>query len=297
MTIKGGGSFGPKGRVSVTLEPTVSTRASEKRKAIEAEARAVGQKKVNDSFEKTVDAKRRVPAGQTSNFATETTADLTDAIGQAMDRPSALTDLVKAFVERNQRLACEFESLRLQTQPLLDRLGQSGFERSTITQLRPELDQLREQMGRLRNRIVRNNRRMKMFKSAAFNAPRFDAGKARKGATKATRHQAPWRVGVGLVAMGSELTPGVLPTGQGLTRLALGAASTIDRHALGTYLSQIAPSTMLSRFAVNLIEAGQRFSVKPPVDDELTGLHDDVRTGRAGREFEELARYAESGRR
>lgn len=297
MTIKGGGSFGPKGRVSVSLDPGISTRASEKRKAIEAEARAVEKKKVSDSFEKTVDGKRRVSANQTSGPAGETTADLTEAIGQAMDRPSALNDLVNAFVERNQRMACEFEAMRLQTQPLLDQLGLAGFDASTVNQLRPGLDQLREQMGRLRGRIGRNNRRMKMFKSAAFNAPRFDAGKARKGSIKATRHQAPWRVGVGLVAMGSELTPGVLPTGQGLTRLALGAASTIDRHALGSYLSQIAPSTMLSRFAVSLIEAGQRFAVEPPIDDELSGLHDDVRNGRVGREFEELARYAESGRR
>jgi hypothetical protein len=97
--------------------------------------------------------------------------------------------------------------------------------------------------------------------------------------------------------MGSDLTPGALPTGQGVTRLPLGAASTIDRHALGTYLSQIAPSTMLSRFAVGLIEAGQRLAIKPPVDSELSGLHDDVRSGRVGREFEELARYAEATNR
>jgi hypothetical protein len=297
MTIKGSNNLGSKGRVSVSLPATVSTRASEKRKALAAEARLVEQKQVSDSYEKSVDSKRRLSSSHPSSLATETTADLTDTLNSILDRPSALNDLVKAFEERNKRMACEFETLRQQTQPLVDRLGLSQFDNATASQLKPDLDLLREQMGRLRNRIVRNNRRMKMFRSAAFTAPRFDASRARKQALKATRHNDNWRVGIGLIAMGSELTPGSLPNGQGITRLALGAASTIDRHALGSYLSQIAPTTMLSRFAVNLIEAGQRLAVKPPVDSELSGLHDDVRSGRVGREIEELARYAESANR
>jgi hypothetical protein len=171
MTIKGGGSFGPKGRVSASLQGTVSTRASEKRKAIAAETHSVEQKKVGDSFEKTVDSKRRLSGAQPSSLANETTADLTDALGQIMDRPSALNDLIKAFEERSQRMAREFETLHQQTQPLVDRLGQTGFGAATVTQLRPELDQLREQLGHLRGRIGRNNRRMKLFRSAAFSTP------------------------------------------------------------------------------------------------------------------------------
>ncbi|MBN2359018.1 MAG: hypothetical protein JXR83_06165 [Deltaproteobacteria bacterium] len=297
MTINSGGGLGNKGRVTASLQGAVSTRASEKRKAIEAEARAVEEKKVSDSFEKSVDSKRRLSSAQPPSLASETTADLTEALGLVGDRPSAVTDLAQAFADRSQRLACEFESLRQQTQPLIDRLGQTGFAAATVAQLRPELDPLREQMGHLRSRIVRNNRRLKMLKSAAFNTPRFDAGRARKQTLRAARHEAAWRAGSGLVAMGGELIQGSLPTGQGVSRLALGAASAIDRHALGSYLSQIAPATMLSRFAVSLVEAGQRFAVRPPVDQELSSLHDDARGGRVGREFEELARYAESGNR
>lgn len=300
MSITGGGGFGPKGPgasgVKTGAKPGVSMRASERRKAVEAEVKAEAEQAPReDSFE--IGAKQRLLGRDTGSLLPVDGSSEVSDIFPTIDRVSQATNVVAAFEERNRVLTRQFEAFRQQAQDLVDDVARAGFAPDAVKATRHDLDALREQMAQVRERILRNNRRIKLLQSSVYNLPRYDVGRLRRQTGKVSGAAGGVGGGIGAISMAGDVVQHGLSRTQGVTRLPLGGGASIDRHALGTYLSQIGPTSMLSRFAVSLVEAGRRFQVRVPVSAELRPLHADVAAGRAGRDLEELAHYAELGSR
>ncbi|MFH1812337.1 MAG: hypothetical protein ABIJ09_26610 [Pseudomonadota bacterium] len=290
MTIRSGG-IGPKS--PKTPRQQVSTRASERRKAAKKGLPAKAQEPTTDAFEIGASQQKLLGRLPTTGSSGDSIPDLRDTVGAAGDRTSQLTNLLSAIDENNTRLGTTFQTLKQSAESVVDSLVRTGFASEQLTTVRPVLDELRAQMSKVRGRIAWNNRRTKLLRSAAHGAMPFDVPTVQRRTSKARQAQG-WSRGLGLIAMGGDVVTG-LGTGQGITRLQLGAGAGIDRHALGTYLAQVVPQTMVSRFAVSLLEAGKRLQVRAPVSDELRGLHEDVRRGRAGKGLEALAQLSEAG--
>jgi hypothetical protein len=292
MTIRSGG-IGPK-RPKSSSSP-VSTRAADKRKATQKAPARKSSEPTTDAFE--IGAGQQKLMGRVAGHSSsvDSIPDLRDSVGQTGERVSQLTNLLSAIDDNNARLQATFAGLKHSAEGVVDTLVRAGFAGEQLGQARPVLDELRAQMSKVRGRIAWNNRRTKLLRSGAHGATPFDVATLQRRAAR-LRQTAGWTRGLALIGMAGDVVTTALSTGQGLTRLQLGAGAGIDRHALGMYLSQIAPQAMLSRFAVGLIEAGKRLQVQAPVSDELSGLHDDVKRGRAGKGLEALAQRAESGR-
>jgi hypothetical protein len=97
-----------------------------------------------------------------------------------------------------------------------------------------------------------------------------------------------------LLGFGADLGFGAVGSAQTILRVNVSKAGD-DSHKLGHYLARISPSTMLSRFAVGLITAGQSMQLSPELPNKLSDEHVKARSGSIGAEIEHIAHIADSG--
>lgn len=270
---------------------TVSTRASQRRAAVESQHSSEDAAPVGDSFESAPLAANRHITGSATGLGLDPNADMRDLADLSGERVSQISQVVTAIEDKTKVLSSQFAALKTQSNALVQQLAETGFKPQQLSELRPALDQLRGQMRQVRGRLNWGQRRIKALRTGMQNTPGLDFAALRrshladKGQTNAS-----WKRGLNLIANAGKLIPGRSVDGQSVARVQLGGASSLDRHALGQYLAQISPSALAQRLTAGLIRAGRALKVTDPVEPDFSQLDKDVRMGRAGKSLEELAK-------
>ena len=284
--------LGPKS-VQRHAATAVSTRASERREASEKQVKTDKKQTVaKDGFETGHMTQAELSGAAISAAKREAHPELKELIDQGADRASQLSNVVQAINDKTQALNAQFSELKTQSQAAVQQLADAGFSPQAILHARPILDELRGQMSQMRKRVNWGQRRSNALRAGMHNIPGLDLTALQNKKVG----NAMWQQGIKLIANNAKLIPGRSVDGQTVTRLPLGPAANIDRHALGQYLAQISPSAMGQRLTTSLIEAGRALKIKSEVDPELAPLDQDVRQGRAGKVLQGLAQIAHSFR-
>jgi hypothetical protein len=293
MTIHGGGKLPPNaGRPSSADRPR---RAAEKRQAREAGVTQAPPRAVRrDTFE-TAAASSAPMLHQASNPAGGSLLSQSFKLDEIMQSPSQVKQMAEAITAHARKLGGEFDTLRGMAQDVVSGLARKGFSPDDVNAARPQLGQLRKDMSQLRGKIAAGHRRLKMLKLAA----------SRMGDTKLTEKVGTQLRRIGdmergwgrtFLALGIAGTMSTPHEGDGAIghRVALGQASSVDRHALGTYMANAAPGTAASQLLVQLLEEGPQAPTGRLVAEAYAELHADVLAGRLGKSLQGLGLWRQA---
>jgi hypothetical protein len=150
-------------------------------------------------------------------------------------------------------------------------------------------------MSQLRGRIAADGRRLKLLKVAAN---RMGETKLSEKVSTQLKRIAEMERGWGraFLALGIAGTLSAAAEGEGQVghRVALAQTGNADRHALGSYLAQVAPGTAASQLLVALLEEGPHAPNGRLIADAYAELHADVLAGRMGRALQGLGLWRQA---
>ncbi|MEW5853641.1 MAG: hypothetical protein AB2A00_33000 [Myxococcota bacterium] len=294
MSIQGGGKV-PPGSAGRTHGADRPRRAAEKRQAREAgeaqEAKAPKRATNKDVFETSTRAPiatpgtgTALPPGMMNTLPPGTR--LEDLVGT----PSQIKQMAEAISAHAKRLSGEFDGLRTDAQQVVNKLAAQGFSADAVADSRAELGALRKQMAHLRGKIAADGRRLKLLKAAAHKLGDAKLSEKLSGQLKKISDmERGW--GRAFLALGIAGTlTAQSDEARAATRVNLGAGAQqgVDRHALGTYLAQLAPGTAASQLLVSLLEEGPLAPNSRLIAEAYAELHADVLAGRFGKSLQSL---------